>query len=100
MLKIRDFARKAKEVCEHMDRFSSLSPFLCMDLAYITALLREGFGFEDSTTLQVTWYPDTSKGAIRTHSQSCLLAPNLGLTQRVPNQKLHGALTAFYCPPE
>lgn len=36
-----------------MERFSSASPFLCMDLTYITALLKEGFGFRDNTLLQV-----------------------------------------------
>ncbi|CAH2328899.1 Ectonucleoside triphosphate diphosphohydrolase 5 [Pelobates cultripes] len=48
-VKVRDFARKAEEVCENMARFSSLSPFLCMDLTYISALLQEGLGFEDQT---------------------------------------------------
>ncbi|CAJ0940808.1 unnamed protein product [Ranitomeya imitator] len=42
-LTVRDFAVKAPKK----------SPFLCMDLAYITALLREGFGFEEDTTLQL-----------------------------------------------
>ncbi|XP_040268276.1 ectonucleoside triphosphate diphosphohydrolase 5 isoform X6 [Bufo bufo] len=42
------------DVCDHMDRFASQSPFLCMDLTYITALLRDGFGFEEDTTLQLT----------------------------------------------
>lgn len=40
-------------VCDHMTSDSSHSHFLCMDLTYITALLREGFGFEDGTLLQV-----------------------------------------------
>ncbi|XP_078515994.1 nucleoside diphosphate phosphatase ENTPD5 [Lissotriton helveticus] len=53
-LEVRDFKRKAKEVCNHMDRYTSHSPFLCMDLCYITALLKEGFGFKDSTVLQLT----------------------------------------------
>ncbi|XP_075185596.1 nucleoside diphosphate phosphatase ENTPD5 isoform X1 [Anomaloglossus baeobatrachus] len=52
-LTIRDFAGKAQEVCDHMDRFTSQSPFLCMDLSYITALLREGFGFEEDTIIQL-----------------------------------------------
>ncbi|XP_069806951.1 nucleoside diphosphate phosphatase ENTPD5 isoform X2 [Dendropsophus ebraccatus] len=52
-LAVKDFALKAQEVCDHMDRFSSQSPFLCMDLSYITALLREGFGFDEDTTLQL-----------------------------------------------
>ncbi|KAM4690543.1 nucleoside diphosphate phosphatase ENTPD5 [Rhinophrynus dorsalis] len=53
-LQVKDFARKAMEVCDNMDQFSSHTPFLCMDLTYITALLLEGFGFDDKTTLQLT----------------------------------------------
>lgn len=41
-------------VCDNLERYSSASPFLCMDLCYITALLKEGFGFGDSTVLQVS----------------------------------------------
>ncbi|NXX78654.1 ENTP5 diphosphohydrolase, partial [Urocolius indicus] len=54
ILEVRDFERKAKEVCDNMERYNSASPFLCMDLAYITALLKEGFGFRDNTLLQLT----------------------------------------------
>ncbi|XP_062434097.1 nucleoside diphosphate phosphatase ENTPD5 isoform X2 [Rhea pennata] len=54
VLEVRDFERKAKEVCDNMERYNSASPFLCMDLTYITALLKEGFGFRDSTLLQLT----------------------------------------------
>ncbi|NXO72074.1 ENTP5 diphosphohydrolase, partial [Phainopepla nitens] len=54
VLEVRDFERKAKEVCDHMERYNSASPFLCMDLTYITALLKEGFGFRDNTVLQLT----------------------------------------------
>ncbi|XP_065260493.1 nucleoside diphosphate phosphatase ENTPD5 [Emys orbicularis] len=54
VLEVRDFERKAKEVCDNMDRYTSASPFLCMDLSYITALLKEGFGFGDNTLLQLT----------------------------------------------
>ncbi|XP_053235659.1 nucleoside diphosphate phosphatase ENTPD5 [Podarcis raffonei] len=53
VLKVEDFRRKAKEVCDNLDSYSSASPFLCMDLSYITALLKEGFGFADSTVLQL-----------------------------------------------
>lgn len=53
VLKVEDFERKAREVCDNLDNFTSGSPFLCMDLSYITALLRDGFGFADSTVLQV-----------------------------------------------
>ncbi|NXP65885.1 ENTP5 diphosphohydrolase, partial [Chloropsis cyanopogon] len=54
VLKVRDFERKAKEVCDNMERYNSASPFLCMDLTYITALLKEGFGFRDNTVLKLT----------------------------------------------
>uniref|UniRef100_A0A667GRZ1 nucleoside diphosphate phosphatase n=1 Tax=Lynx canadensis TaxID=61383 RepID=A0A667GRZ1_LYNCA len=40
-------------VCDNLENFASGSPFLCMDLSYITALLKDGFGFADSTVLQV-----------------------------------------------
>ncbi|XP_062973929.1 nucleoside diphosphate phosphatase ENTPD5 isoform X2 [Elgaria multicarinata webbii] len=53
VLEVRDFKRKAKEVCDNLDSYSSASPFLCMDLSYITALLKEGFGFGDRTILQL-----------------------------------------------
>nr|XP_033808428.1 ectonucleoside triphosphate diphosphohydrolase 5 isoform X5 [Geotrypetes seraphini] len=43
-----------ENVCDHMEGFTSSSPFLCMDLSYITALLKEGFGFKMTTPLQLT----------------------------------------------
>ncbi|NWR49540.1 ENTP5 diphosphohydrolase, partial [Regulus satrapa] len=54
VLEVRDYERKAKEVCNNMERYNSASPFLCMDLTYITALLKEGFGFRDNTVLKLT----------------------------------------------
>lgn len=36
-----------------MTKYRPISPFLCMDMTYITVLLKEGFGFKDSTVLQV-----------------------------------------------
>uniref|UniRef100_A0A8C6LIP3 nucleoside diphosphate phosphatase n=1 Tax=Nothobranchius furzeri TaxID=105023 RepID=A0A8C6LIP3_NOTFU len=53
MLQVRDFKKRAKEVCNKMTKFPPISSFLCMDLAYITCLLKDGFGFKDSTVLQV-----------------------------------------------
>ncbi|EPY81227.1 ectonucleoside triphosphate diphosphohydrolase 5 isoform 1 [Camelus ferus] len=53
VLKVEDFERKAREVCDNLENFTSGSPFLCMDLSYITALLKDGFGFAGSTILQV-----------------------------------------------
>lgn len=44
-------------VCDNMERYNSASPFLCMDLTYITVLLKEGFGFRDNTVLQVRKKP-------------------------------------------
>uniref|UniRef100_A0A8D0QW08 nucleoside diphosphate phosphatase n=2 Tax=Sus scrofa TaxID=9823 RepID=A0A8D0QW08_PIG len=41
-------------VCDNLENFTSGSPFLCMDLSYITALLKDGFGFAGSTILQLT----------------------------------------------
>ncbi|XP_059951846.1 nucleoside diphosphate phosphatase ENTPD5 isoform X2 [Mesoplodon densirostris] len=54
VLKVEDFERKAREVCDNLENFTSGSPFLCMDLSYITALLKDGFGFAGSTILQLT----------------------------------------------
>ncbi|XP_078304161.1 nucleoside diphosphate phosphatase ENTPD5 isoform X3 [Panthera onca] len=54
VLKVEDFERKAREVCDNLENFASGSPFLCMDLSYITALLKDGFGFADSTVLQLS----------------------------------------------
>ncbi|KAF7231281.1 ectonucleoside triphosphate diphosphohydrolase 5 isoform X2 [Nothobranchius furzeri] len=54
MLQVRDFKKRAKEVCNKMTKFPPISSFLCMDLAYITCLLKDGFGFKDSTVLQLT----------------------------------------------
>uniref|UniRef100_A0A8C1FYX6 nucleoside diphosphate phosphatase n=2 Tax=Cyprinus carpio TaxID=7962 RepID=A0A8C1FYX6_CYPCA len=43
-----------KPVCNKMTKYRPISPFLCMDMTYITCLLKEGFGFKDSTVLQLT----------------------------------------------
>lgn len=44
-------------VCNKMTKYRAISPFLCMDMTYITCLLKEGFGFKDSTVLQVRKCP-------------------------------------------
>lgn len=54
MLQVRDFKMRAKEVCNKMTKYPPISPFLCMDMAYITCLLKDGFGFKESTVLQLT----------------------------------------------
>uniref|UniRef100_A0A672FR52 nucleoside diphosphate phosphatase n=1 Tax=Salarias fasciatus TaxID=181472 RepID=A0A672FR52_SALFA len=51
-IEVRDFKKRAKEVCNKMTKYRAISPFLCMDMTYITCLLKEGFGFKDSTVLQ------------------------------------------------
>ncbi|XP_047248969.1 ectonucleoside triphosphate diphosphohydrolase 5 [Girardinichthys multiradiatus] len=53
MVEVRDFKKKAKEVCNKMTKYRAISPFLCMDMTYITCLLKEGFGFKDSTVLHL-----------------------------------------------
>ncbi|CDQ72747.1 unnamed protein product [Oncorhynchus mykiss] len=54
MLEVRDFKRGAKEVCNKMSKYRPVSPFLCMDMTYITCLLKDGFGFKENTVLQLT----------------------------------------------
>ncbi|XP_043553020.1 ectonucleoside triphosphate diphosphohydrolase 5 isoform X2 [Chiloscyllium plagiosum] len=53
VIRVKDFETKAIEVCENFNKATKGSPFLCMDLTYITALLKEGFGFYDNTELQL-----------------------------------------------
>lgn len=53
-LEVRDFKKSAKEVCNKMSKYRPVSPFLCMDMTYITGLLKEGFGFKENTVLQLT----------------------------------------------
>ncbi|KAJ8009481.1 hypothetical protein DPEC_G00089330 [Dallia pectoralis] len=53
-LEVRDFKKSAKEVCNKMSKYRSVSPFLCMDMTYITCLLKDGFGFKENTLLQLT----------------------------------------------
>nr|XP_046229358.1 ectonucleoside triphosphate diphosphohydrolase 5-like [Scatophagus argus]XP_046229359.1 ectonucleoside triphosphate diphosphohydrolase 5-like [Scatophagus argus] len=54
MLQVRDFKKRAKEVCNKMTKYPPISSFLCMDLTYITCLLKDGFGFKENTMLQLT----------------------------------------------
>ncbi|XP_056151453.1 ectonucleoside triphosphate diphosphohydrolase 5 [Lampris incognitus] len=54
VVEVRDFKKRAKEVCNKMTKYRAISPFLCMDMTYITCLLKEGFGFKDNTVLQLT----------------------------------------------
>ncbi|KAM9553853.1 ectonucleoside triphosphate diphosphohydrolase 5-like isoform 3-T3 [Salvelinus alpinus] len=41
-------------VCNKMSKYRPVSPFLCMDMTYITCLLKDGFGFKENTVLQLT----------------------------------------------
>uniref|UniRef100_A0A665WZU0 nucleoside diphosphate phosphatase n=1 Tax=Echeneis naucrates TaxID=173247 RepID=A0A665WZU0_ECHNA len=40
-------------LCNKMTKYRAISPFLCMDMTYITCLLKEGFGFKENTVLQL-----------------------------------------------
>lgn len=40
-------------VCSKTTRHPPVFPFLCMDMTYITCLLKDGFGFKEDTVLQV-----------------------------------------------
>ncbi|KAM6954611.1 ectonucleoside triphosphate diphosphohydrolase 5 [Aplochiton taeniatus] len=53
-LEVGDFKKGAKEVCKNMAKRQSVQPFLCMDMTYITCLLKDGFGFKENTVLQLT----------------------------------------------
>ncbi|XP_036437686.1 ectonucleoside triphosphate diphosphohydrolase 5 isoform X1 [Colossoma macropomum] len=53
-VRTRDFKKRAKEVCNKVAMFNSEHPFLCMDLTYITCLLRDGYGFKENTVLELT----------------------------------------------
>ncbi|KAI4802063.1 hypothetical protein KUCAC02_019922 [Chaenocephalus aceratus] len=53
-LEVRDFKKRAKEVCNKMTKHPPIHSFLCMDMTYITCLLKDGFGFKESTVLQLT----------------------------------------------
>ncbi|KAM9339432.1 ectonucleoside triphosphate diphosphohydrolase 5 [Symphorus nematophorus] len=54
MLQVRDFKKRAKEVCNKMTKYPPINSFLCMDMTYITCLLKDGFGFKEKTVLQLT----------------------------------------------
>ena len=41
-------------VCNKMTKYPPINSFLCMDMTYITCLLKDGFGFKESTVLQVS----------------------------------------------
>ncbi|XP_078260798.1 ectonucleoside triphosphate diphosphohydrolase 6 isoform X1 [Rhinoraja longicauda] len=51
-LKVEDYDRAAKQVCQSMEVESTDKPFLCMDLVYITVLLQE-LGFQNDAVLKL-----------------------------------------------
>ncbi|XP_062857451.1 ectonucleoside triphosphate diphosphohydrolase 5 [Trichomycterus rosablanca] len=53
-VQVRDFRKRSKEACDTESMHNSDNPFLCMDLTYITCLLKDGYGFKESTVLQLT----------------------------------------------
>lgn len=53
-VQVRDFRGRAKEVCNKVSMYNPDYPFLCMDLTYITCLLKSGYGFEEDTVLKLT----------------------------------------------
>ncbi|XP_028808921.1 ectonucleoside triphosphate diphosphohydrolase 5 isoform X2 [Denticeps clupeoides] len=54
MVKVQDYSIRAKEVCNKLSMYLATKPFLCMDITYITCLLKDGFGFKDETILKLT----------------------------------------------
>lgn len=57
-------SRCPRTVCNKMTKYPPISPFLCLDLTYITCLLKDGFGFKDSTVLQVRLRLTTSSAGL------------------------------------
>ncbi|XP_078086347.1 ectonucleoside triphosphate diphosphohydrolase 6 isoform X5 [Mustelus asterias] len=51
-LKVEDYRKAAKRVCQSMESKSTDKPFLCMDLIYITVLLEE-LGFQKDAVLKL-----------------------------------------------
>lgn len=51
-----------------MSMYNPDYPFLCMDLTYITCLLKSGYGFEEETVLKVMfWQQHSSYAQIDEH---------------------------------
>lgn len=80
-----------------MTKYRAISPFLCMDMTYITCLLKEGFGFKDSTVLQVSVSPNSpprltcARGARRL----TLLRPSVCLSDRQLAKKVNNVETSW-----
>lgn len=48
---VNDFAKKSREVCATAN---TDQPFMCLDLVYITVLLRDGYGLKANTPIKVS----------------------------------------------
>jgi ectonucleoside triphosphate diphosphohydrolase 5/6 len=48
---VADFAKKSREVCATAN---TDQPFMCLDLVYITVLLKEGYGLKSNTPIRVS----------------------------------------------
>lgn len=52
MVTVGQFLEKAKEVCATADVDQ---PFMCLDLAYISTLLTDGYGLDTTTKIDVSF---------------------------------------------
>ena len=46
VIKVKDYYSIAENICKSGIKLKNQSPFLCLDLTYITAFLREGLGLD------------------------------------------------------
>jgi ectonucleoside triphosphate diphosphohydrolase 5/6 len=46
VIKVRDYYMIAENICKSVIKIRNQSPFLCLDLTYITAFLRDGLGLD------------------------------------------------------
>lgn len=49
---VADFSKKSREVCATAN---TDQPFMCLDLVYITVLLRDGYGLKNNTPIRVSF---------------------------------------------
>lgn len=53
-IKVKDYLLMAEEICNSKVKLDNQSPFLCLDLTYISALLHDGFGINWDKKLTVS----------------------------------------------